>query len=486
MDITTTTQNGNKWEENEVHVNDLHDTHVIASKDPTVYASLEYYYRFLKLSDIELKGNDTEHRQTWFNQHIKGCFKKILFHLIIHGYCGFTKHLKSFDASRDHEWMKLNRTQRDENQMGYDVKQVVITVPDWNAYNHRMRRNTRTLEHEVCGETNTDPVGTTRKRHHKVIHMLTTNKFSLPFYSTGRLQTPVATLINSYMELRQMELFNLNACYQLAHPIPFLQFQTGLKEEELLSRVKSATFGENALNEEKNKQIYLAVQEGNRMLSEEVNQANERSLADIEKTRNYYINPLDVSKTTQLSTIMDRRVELPPGKELTKNTPPSAVVPAGLQEMYHRWTEKVSNVFSLPYSLLSKDKIGGGNAGKQYADADLKMLQKTIADLTAVMEDIFKQLYIILEMDASEQFVLHPQPFVDFEMLLACYDHRLIDKEQLQIEIEDSYALKRKKGSVNISATHDMLAEMKKTESITKSEYKIGMKKIYGLDFDNE
>lgn len=481
-----------KWQDQFVNSIELNETYHIATRDPTVYASIEYYFRFLKLTDVELVGTTAEYRQTWFRKYIKGKLPDILFHLVVHGYCGYVKDYRKFDGSRDEDWMKRNRALRDESGEGYDIKQPVIIVPDYDAYTHKLRKNMRTLEHEVFGTneaTGDEFAGANAmryKRRVKPIEMITVSKYKIPFFNTGRLRTPLATLISAFAELRQMEMFNVTACYQLSHPIPFIGYQTGMKDEELLSRVKSVAFGDSMLNQAKDKEIYFIFQEGNKTLEEEVNKTNDAMAGEMKKEKAYYIDPINPNSVVKLSHVMDRRVNLPPGKEISKANPPIAVVPAGLQEMYHRWTEKVSNVFSLPYSLLSKDKIGGGNAGKQYADADLKMLQKTIADLTVVMEDVFEHLYDILEMDPSEKFVLHAQPFVDFEMLLACYDHMLIDKQQLQTEIEDSYALKRNKNSVNTSATYEMLDAMKKNEAIGPGEYKRGMKKIYNLDLSND
>jgi hypothetical protein len=124
-----------------------------------------------------------------------------------------------------------------------------------------------------------------------------------------------------------------------------------------------------------------------------------------------------------------------------------------------------------------------GATGKQYVDADFKLLQETIGDLSLVMESIFKNLYNILEMDDDEEFSLHPQPFMDFDMLLQLYDKALIDKEQIQTQIENSYSLPRNKNSTNTSITHEMLADMRKTESITESQYKKAMGDIYGYSF---
>lgn len=474
-----------KYEQGFVNIDDLRRTFHIATKDSTCYSAIQYYFRFLKLTDVELKGNDAEYRQQWFRKDIKPLFQKILFYLFVHGYCGYTKTTKKYDQSRNEEWMAVNKEIRDAAKEDYNLEQIVVNIPDWDAYTHKMKRDTKTLKHKVYGTVDNheeDLFQERKRRRNSPIQILTSSKYDIPFFSNGMLRGPVATLIAKYEEMRQLEQFNITASYQLSHPIVFWQYQQGMKEEELLSRVKSATFGESAMNAEKEKQLYLVFQEGNKVMEEEIEKTNSTLTTRMADEKAYYKSDGTI---VPLTTILDRKVNMPPGKEVSKANGPVAVPPQGLVEMNHQWIEKVANVSSLPYSLLSKDKIGGGNAAKQFADADLKMLQKTIADLSMVMEEIFEQLYDVLEMDKSEKFVLHPQPFVDFEMLLAIFDHGLIDKQQLQIEIEDSYALKRNKNIANTSATYEMLDNMKKNEAIGPKEYKIGMKKIYGLDFND-
>jgi hypothetical protein len=468
-----------EYEIQDINGIDLQLSYDLVTIDPTVKSAIESYFRFLKLQKVTLKSSSAI-RQEWFETHIRPVFPKILLHIIIHGYCGYIKDTINVDASRDKEWMKVNKKIRDDNNEKYNVTHPYVIIPDFNQFKHKIKWSKKNLRKEVFAENLSEDKF--KKSKGPKIEIITCSRYPIPDAINGRIQTPIRSLLNDFNEKRQMEKFNLQACYSLSHPVGIL-VPKELTSDEINSRMESTEFGQNGLNDAKDNAKYYYMNSINDNLQSKIREIQTQFENQMEEDKAYFIDASDgkVTKTRLINTI-ERSKPLPAEMDLTKNNPPLAQAPNHIPEMHHRWTENVAKVCQLPYSLLSKDKMSGAT-GKQYVDADFKLLQETIGDLSLVMESVFKNLYTILEMDDDEEFSLHPQPFMDFDMLLQLYDKALIDKEQIQTQIENSYSLPRNKNSTNTSITHEMLADMRKTESITESQYKKAMGDIYGYSF---
>lgn len=478
----------NKYITTNISGTEIRTAYDLITREVNCKAAFQNICNFLKLSDVEIKGYGiSSFVESWFKNNILPNFKKILMWFYICGFCPYTIDHVWVDTSKDEEWLKEFKKSYDETKQPYMVKRPIIIIPEYDSFVSKLLTNRKTLQSHIVCENVENPLPKMQKL--KVI--ISKGYFNLPRKTDGLLQSPLASLIYSYEEMRKYKAWAMQASYTLAHPVTFVQNGDTDKNDNIVKTTNKILFSEAVLfpnrpGLENLKYEIMSERERAQFMETKMYQKNTDELLTL--NQNYFQSSISNSAEKQRFINPTELVyPIKDGLQISKSNPTPAKVPEEITQIRDGWSLEVAKAFAIPHMVISNVKKSGGGSNKNYSDMELKELNSTINHLTAEMKHVFEILQTELKMgtgDKKMEFVIHPQPFYDPDFLLSLWENRLLTEWQMGTMLQDAFGIPADpvKKLNHSTADFDMVLGMKKEEAITGGQAKKQLRLLHNAD----